>query len=374
MPRNFGESTVVERPSDAWADAPHQLPPVRLRILADPGIDAREHNPYTTLLYGNMQADVENFSYRRCLTGRYDILHIHWPHWELAYWKNSSSVLIRLLRKLAAIDFARARGAKLVWTAHNLKAHDGLHPRLEQWFSRQFLGRLDGFLSLTEGGRSAVWQKFPQLRDCPSFVIPHGHYRNQYQKEDRPAARRALGITETERVILFFGQIRPYKNVPGLVSAFRQARIPGAVLQIAGRPNAPELKAEVETAAQGDSSVRLDLTQIPDSLVQRYFSAADLVILPFSDIFNSGSAILALSLNRPVLVPRWGAMSELEAAIGPDWVRTYSGDLTGSEISAALAWATGRVRPAAAPLSHLDWPEISRKTEAAYRRLRHPAG
>ena len=51
-------------------------------------------------------------------------------------------------------------------------------------------------------------------------------------------------------------------------------------------------------------------------------------MLPFSDIMHSGSAILALSFNKPVLVPARGSLPELQALVGTDWVRTYVGELT----------------------------------------------
>ena len=54
-----------------------------------------------------------------------------------------------------------------------------------------------------------------------------------------------------------------------------------------------------------------------------FFSAADLVVLPFSDIMHSGSAILALSFNKPVLVPARGALPELQTRVGAAWVQTY---------------------------------------------------
>jgi glycosyltransferase involved in cell wall biosynthesis len=112
--------------------------------------------------------------------------------------------------------------------------------------------------------------------------------------------------------------------------------------------------------------VRLALEHVPDDDIQRYLRAADLVVLPFRDITNSGSALLALSFDRPVLVPALGAMGELQALAGADWVRTYDEDLTPDLLARALDWAVRRP-PGAPRLDALEWPEIARQTLSVYR-------
>ncbi len=133
----------------------------------------------------------------------------------------------------------------------------------------------------------------------------------------------------------------------------------------AARPITAALADEVREAAGGDPRVRLALGHVPDQDVQHYLRAADLVVLPFRDITNSASALLALSFDRPVLVPARGAMGELQALAGADWVSTYDGDLTPEMLVAALDWALRR--PSGAPrLEALEWPEIARQTLSAY--------
>src|SRR3546814_10110494 len=56
---------------------------------------------------------------------------------------------------------------------------------------------------------------------------------------------------------------------------------------------------------------------------------ADAVVLPYRDIVNSGSALLALSRFRPVIAPRLGSLIELQGQVGEDWLWLYDGPLTG---------------------------------------------
>ena len=119
----------------------------------------------------------------------------------------------------------------------------------------------------------------------------------------------------------------------------------------------------------GDPRIRLTLGHVPDDQVQVYLRAADLVALPFRDITNSGSALLALGFDRPVLVPDRGAMGELQALAGSEWVRTYEGELTPALLAHALEWARAGRPQASPPLEALDWSRIAEETLAFYRAL-----
>jgi hypothetical protein len=96
-----------------------------------------------------------------------------------------------------------------------------------------------------------------------------------------------------------------------------------------------------------------------------YFAAADVVILPYKEILNSGSAMLSLSLDRPVYVPALGSMPELRDSVGDLWLRTYHGEFVTGVLEDALDWA--RVdRPLSTPLNNFDWDNLRTKTVEAY--------
>jgi glycosyltransferase involved in cell wall biosynthesis len=106
--------------------------------------------------------------------------------------------------------------------------------------------------------------------------------------------------------------------------------------------------------------------------VQLFFRAADFVVLPYRDILNSGAALLALSFNRPVLVPNQGAMGELQSSAGAEWVRIYSGDIDAAQLVDGLAWAVASERPREVRLDHLEWPRLAEQTLHAYEEIRSP--
>ncbi len=149
------------------------------------------------------------------------------------------------------------------------------------------------------------------------MVIPHGEYgffERGGDVQDRDTARRSLGLEPQDEVALFFGYIREYKGLDVLLEAWPKvmdAR-PGARLLVAGDPVRldPVRREELEAWATRLGVVhRFDY--IPFSDVTRYFRAADVLVMPYRHISQSGVLFLALSLGVPVVATRVGGLPEL---------------------------------------------------------------
>lgn len=344
-----------------------------LRVIARPGFGHRGANPYTWLLYSHLERQggvkVDEYGWRRILRRRYDVWHLHWPEGHLND-RSTALALRRTASELSWIRWARSRGARIVWTIHNLRAHEGYHPAVEAAFWRDFIGHLDGHISLSRASQAQAFARFPRLASLPGFVIPHGHYRTSYPAPLDPIeARHTLGLDPMATVVALVGYVRAYKNVPRLIQAFRALPGQDLVLLIAGESKSPELSAQIGEAAASDPRIRMDLRFLDEARVHRYVSAADLVALPYREVLNSGSAILALSLDRPVLAPDAPSIIELQETVGPAWLRTYSGELTAEHLGSALTWVRQTCRPSSAPLESLDWDRIAAATLAAYRHV-----
>ena len=342
-----------------------------MRVLAKPAFCKKESNPYTWLLnktMENMDVEVYEFSIKQCLTKKYDIFHIHWPEWHLGNSKIFDAIT-KTIALLLLIALMRLRGTKIIWTVHNLRAHQTLYPILENGFWRIFTHQLNGYISLSKTGMKAAKDNFPNLRNIPGFVVPHHHYRRFYPNNlSFQKARSALEISPSTKVLLFFGRIQPYKNVPELIRAFKQVANPNIMLYIVGsfNPHFLAFNEEVKREAALDPRIKLNGEFISKENIQTYFNAANLVICPFNEILNSGSALLALSFNRPVLVPLMGSLVELQQQVGKEWVFTYTGDINSSKIEEALNWESKMPRSDRAPLEGLDTEMMARKTIDVY--------
>ena len=345
-----------------------------LTVEAEPAFRTRHANPYNASLYRAMQGlgvRVRDLSYVRLAVTRVDIVHLHWPSLTFLSGHRQWRVFARLVCFFGALRVARLRGTRVVWTVHNVEAHEQRStPRLRSWYRRLLLENVDGILALTNDGVDAARRAHPELAAVPAFVTPHGHYRDDYDFSiGRDAARERLALPDAATVVLTVGQVRPYKNVPHLIRTFADVHEADAVLAIAGRPSTPALAEEIRDAAAPDPRVVTELEFQADDRLAHWLVASDLVVLPYTAIQNSGSAILALSANRPVLVPAIGGMVELADLVGPEWIRTYDGTLDAVDLARAIAWARAP-RPATADLSALDWSNIARDTVAAYHQIR----
>jgi beta-1,4-mannosyltransferase len=254
-----------------------------------------------------------------------------------------------------------------VWTAHNIRSRETRNPRLQTLFWKLFPKLLQGWISLSEAGRQQTEARIPHLRQVPSFVIPHGHYRGEYPAiVTRDEARARLCVAQNSRVMLSFGRIRGYKNLPLLVNSFMKMSGADVVLFLAGFPECSQTAESLERVATMEPRLRLELRFIKKNEVQLFFKPADLIVLPYREILNSGVALLALSFNGPVLVPAIGALPELQALVGDEWVRCYSGELTPEKLDAALNWAVYAKRSTAPCMEDLNWAKLARETLLAH--------
>ena len=149
-------------------------------------------------------------------------------------------------------------------------------------------------------------------------------------------ARNALGLKPEDKVILFFGNIAPYKGLEYLVEAVATLVkvLPGVRLLIAGR-----LKCESDywgAIEQRLAEPRLAdhviarIEYVPDEETEIYFKSADVLVLPYTKIFQSGILFLGYNFGLPVLVSDVGALKEhiVEGETGFAFRPKDSADLT----------------------------------------------
>lgn len=309
-------------------------------------------------------AVVDDFSYGRALRRRYDVFHVHWPdsHLMSASWWGS---LVKHLRFAMLIGLLRLRGTRIVWMIHNLSAHDQCHWVSRRLFPLWFPRACTHVVALAQSGLESARQKYPVLARKPSAVVPHGHYRHEYPAApSRSEARQQLGLPPESFTLLFFGNVRRYKNVPHLIETFRRLPARQVQLLIAGQPGHGISEDELTSLRDGDERITLRLEFIPDADVPTCFGAADAVVLPFDGILNSGSVLLALSFNRVVLAPRLGALPEIQERVGEHWLRLYDGPLTTEHLQQLCASGPTEFE---VDLSAFNWNSVADRTLELYR-------
>jgi len=347
-----------------------------MRILASPARRNRAANPYNFLLSEALTAqgcevvDLDGPAFSRWdifrAKGRWDVFHIHWPQ---NYAKSIRGVFVLFVRLLVQ----RIKGAKIVWTAHNLHDHDAKNPFLERVLM-SFVARLiHGVIFLSPSSRPAAYEQMPTLRQKPHAIIPHGLYGVR-SGNTRAQSLSQFGLPQKGAVVGFLGDIRAYKGLDLLLDAFAKIAPGRMTLFIAG----VFADAEYEKTArdrlsslleEGHSVVfhegRLDHEALADAI-----RACGLVALPYRKSSNSGLALLVLENQVRIIASDLPVFRELERELGSNWVRIADSCASSDELISALEPTdTGDVERLNSFVAARSWTEIGRATIEFYRQL-----
>ncbi|HLM64286.1 MAG TPA: glycosyltransferase [Acidimicrobiales bacterium] len=319
-------------------------------VLQSFGPPRARSNPYRMQLVGSMPASVRMlyFSWKRALTGRFDVFHVHWPEVVLQG-RTRVRTAVRCTLFLLVLLRIRVQRKAVVRTLHDVAPYEPLAA-----IQRLSICLLDRWTTLWITLADAT----PPPRPGPIVMVPIGHYRDWFAGTVRAESRPGR--------LVHFGLLRRYKGIDALLAAFTRVTDDQMTLHIVGYPQDGETAAAIEQACRGDRRISAVTAYVPDDQLVREITESELVVLPFDRVTNSSSLILALSLDRPVLLPSTPITEELAAEIGPGWVLTYQGALEAEEISRALEearHAPGRRSP---DLSRREWDVIGSQHAAAF--------
>ncbi|HWD19977.1 MAG TPA: glycosyltransferase family 4 protein [Verrucomicrobiae bacterium] len=230
-------------------------------------------------------------------------------------WHNKFDVFDRTLLLL----YYKALGKKLVFTAHNVNA--GLRDSSNSWLNRLSLQvqyrLMDHTFVHTAKMKADLCRDF-RVPESKATLIPFGINNTLPNTALTGAeARQRLGLGPSDKVILFFGNICAYKGVEYLTEAWAALapKYPEARLIIAGRPREQDAAywREVQAGlARGSWGARVleKIEYISEADVEVYFKAADVLVLPYTYIFQSGVLFLGYSFGLPVLAADVGSLKE----------------------------------------------------------------
>ncbi|MGK7921574.1 MAG: glycosyltransferase family 4 protein, partial [Trichodesmium sp.] len=242
----------------------------------------------------------------------FDLVHVHWMYFNIRG-ENKYIYFFSCLKFLFDVLITRLAGLKFVWTVHNSLGHDSKFPGLELWTRQMFVKLVDRIICLNKTTVETITKEY-KFNPAKAIVIPHGHYRDVYQKAvDLAAARKELNLPETGKIYLNLGVLKPYKGIENLLQVWQdnQDIFAGDTLLIVGKPSDENYAKKLQELATGMEGVIIYPQFIENDKIHLYFSAANVVVLPFKKILNSGSLILAMSFGKPVIAPRLGGLLEV---------------------------------------------------------------
>ncbi|SMY09230.1 glycosyltransferase [Flavimaricola marinus] len=285
--------------------------------------DYSRSNPYQKLLYQTQDPDLEIVAgdidaalrMLELVDNAGDVtFHLHWLNFVLLRVTDRTEAVMRVEEFYDKLHRFVAAGGHLIWTVHNTVSHDATFADLEADLSKRIVALAETVHIHSEGAVEEVRESF-SIPPEKVRVSRHGHYIGAYPDfVSREAARDLLGLSAEADVVLFTGQIRPYKGAEALIGVFRTllASRPNAVLLLAGVMQF-DLLAEISPALSQAERARIRTTDrfLDDMEMQLFFRAADIAVYPYQKILTSGSLMLALSYGVPAVIPRVAMTAEV---------------------------------------------------------------
>jgi D-inositol-3-phosphate glycosyltransferase len=239
-------------------------------------------------------------------TARPKVFHILWNN------------KFRLLDCTLLMLYYRLLGKRIVFTAHNVNAgkRDSNDSSLNRLCLRIQYTLCDHIFVHTDGMKSEMAFEF-RVPESKISVIPFGINKTVPDTSLSSAeAKRQLGIRNDDKALLFFGNIAPYKGLEYLITAFRELlnRDSTYRLLVVGKPKGPEsywnqVRRDI-TGSDIADNVIAKIEYVPDEQTELYFKAADVLILPYAHVFQSGVLFLGYNFGLPAIAADVGSLRE----------------------------------------------------------------
>jgi glycosyltransferase involved in cell wall biosynthesis len=268
---------------------------------------------------------------------------------------------------------AKLLGIRIVYTVHNLLPQ-GTGDRHRSIY-RTVYGLADALICHDQVAKERLAIDFgvPSRR---VKVIPHGPLFTPDGEISAREARQELGISDDQVFILWLGILRPYKGVSFLLKAWQQVQRQSAAARLAvvgtAEPAAARAVVEEVRMLAMERSVRLDFRFVPEREITLLYSAADILVYPYSEITTSGALMTGLGYEKAIVTTRLEAFQSV-LTDGRDALMVEYGDVNGLAESLLTLTRDPALRQqlaAAASKTRAqwqDWPEIAASTSELYR-------
>ena len=205
---------------------------------------------------------------------------------------------------------SRAAGARVIFVCHNASPHEAFP--LARPLSRMALQTGTTLIAMSDAVATELRELVPRQS---VQVIPHPSYQilapeAKTLERQRQDWQRRIGAPGA-KVVLFFGNVRPYKGLRDLLDAFQRVMLHAtAVLVVAGTffESADDYRTRIKELGL-EEVVRLFPAYVANEDVAGLFAASDLVVLPYRSASQSGVIPLAAMFEKPVVATAVGGIA-----------------------------------------------------------------
>ena len=223
-----------------------------------------------------------------------------------AYWMSFMAPCFGTIARV----IKKEKKIKCIGLVHNMIPHE---PNLlDKLFPSYFVNSMDAFVTLSESVVKDI--STYDKKNKPKYFSPHPIYDHYGEIISKESALSKLNLDKGKKYLLFFGFIRAYKGLDLLLDAFADKRLRkyNLKLVIAGEfyENEQFYIEKINTLGI-EPDVELCTNFIPDSEVNAYFCAADIVVQPYKTATQSGVTQIAYYFEKPMLVTDVGGLAEI---------------------------------------------------------------
>lgn len=254
-----------------------------------------EHNETFFGIYGTSHPAIRGLQFLRCLIVTFsEISHRRTDLVHIQLWQHD-------IREVLQIVFAKVLRKKVVVTLHDVvNFGNNKRARNLEWM----LSRADGIVVHNNYCREILMSTF--RTSTPVAVIPHVNQAALLGSlPDRPEARGRLNLPHDKIIFLFFGNCRQEKGLDVAMEALSELKCHQDKLLFV---TAGKMKAHEEALYRGladqlelGNLIRMDVGHVSDQDALDYYRAANAVVIPYRQVYESGVAITASSCARAVL-------------------------------------------------------------------------
>lgn len=257
--------------------------PLLAKYLGEAGIEIDNRTGYLSLSMAFYQRTY------------YDLVHVHFL----------PERLYRFIGFILRLFVYRLAGIRVIKTCHNIRSHSG-GSYWKDWQEKIFAHFVDHMIFFTEG-QYQEYCEYYRFRPQSYSVIPHPKLDIFPNTTNRDTARSSFGIHAQDFVYLIFGAVLHFKNYDHAIEIFQKIRRPQDRLLLSIQPH-PVNKIEQEAferckqlLEEDQEGIIAHIGYLEDDILQRYFNAADVILLPFEDNTSSTTFMLTLDFEIPFI-------------------------------------------------------------------------
>lgn len=237
----------------------------------------------------------------------------------------------------------------------------------------RILSLADGLIVHGHASKSALLERFALLEQEKIYVAPHG----PLYLSDLPQQDKVTTTEDKKHVALVFGEIKKYKGLDILAAALSSLRPEDKArlkVVVAGKLEETSCGTYLEKLRHAGVELELRIGYVPCAEVANLFRAADIALLPYKAITQSGVLLTALTQGRAVIASALGDMPELVSLTQGGWCVTPSDPAAlATALHQALATEVGDLRKRgmrarARLLTEVAWDSAATSTIACYGR------